>query len=201
MAVSRPSVSSQHYFQTSARAPLGPSLSFVRLGILLTGISCYAPYDFNAWPGSASVLLGPLGGGKKKSWKGERKTICSPMALRRLLLSAIVASAECGCIHTGQTRNLQEDDFDDHVAKSDHLITFVEFSSPWCIWAHPNTGGHGDCATMRQAWDKLGEKVIKMNAAVFSSASAHAILCEPPVWSSTIRRDPLALRRSTAAAS
>jgi len=81
------------------------------------------------------------------------------MSLRLpLLLAAFAATARAGCVHSGQTRNLHEDDFDDHVAKSDHLITFVEFSSPWCIWAHPNTGGHGDCATMRQAWDKLGEK-------------------------------------------
>ena len=77
---------------------------------------------------------------------------------RLLLLGATIAFAHAGCIHTGRTRNLVEETFDDHVAKSDHLLTFVEFSSPWCIWAHPNTGGHGDCATMRQAWDKLGEK-------------------------------------------
>ena len=30
------------------------------------------------------------------------------------------------------------------------------FSSPWCIWANPNQNGHGDCATVRKAWDKLG---------------------------------------------
>ena len=79
-------------------------------------------------------------------------------AVQVFLLLALAASIRAGCIHSGQTRNLVEETFDDHVAKSDHLITFVEFSSPWCIWAHPNTNGHGDCAEMRQAWDKLGGK-------------------------------------------
>lgn len=41
---------------------------------------------------------------------------------------------------------------------SDALLTFVEFSSPWCIWAIPDQNGHGDCAAMRQSWDELEEK-------------------------------------------
>jgi len=72
-----------------------------------------------------------------------------------LLLQLAVHSAHAGCIHIGKSLHLDEESFDDYVFKSDHLVTLVEFSSPWCIWAHPNTGGHGDCATMRQAWDKL----------------------------------------------
>ena len=43
-------------------------------------------------------------------------------------------------LYSGQSRNLHEDDFDDYIFKSDHLIVLVEFSSPWCIWAHPNSG-------------------------------------------------------------
>jgi hypothetical protein len=50
---------------------------------------------------------------------------------RRLLLAAAVAvwlpaRVTGGCIHIGQTRHLDEEEFDEHIAKSDHLITFVE---------------------------------------------------------------------------
>ena len=65
--------------------------------------------------------------------------------------------ASAGCVHMGTSLMLDEDDFEDKVVKSDALITFVEFSSPWCIWAIPNSGGHGDCAQMRKAWDKLAD--------------------------------------------
>jgi hypothetical protein len=49
---------------------------------------------------------------------------------RRLLLAAAVAvwlpaRVTGGCIHMGQTV-LDEEEFDEHIAKSDHLITFVE---------------------------------------------------------------------------
>ena len=74
-----------------------------------------------------------------------------------LLLGCLAAIASAGCIHTGTSLMLDEDDFEDKVVKSDALITFVEFSSPWCIWAIPNSNGHGDCATMRKDWDRLAD--------------------------------------------
>jgi len=84
-----------------------------------------------------------------------------PSARTAFALLAAAVSPQLGgtgCIHIGTTLLLDEDSFDDHVMKSDYLLTFVEFSSPWCIWAHPNTNGHGDCAAMRKAWDKLGDE-------------------------------------------
>jgi len=83
-----------------------------------------------------------------------------PCAMRLsllLLLGCLAAIASAGCIHTGTSLMLDEDDFEDKVVKSDALITFVEFSSPWCIWAIPNSNGHGDCATMRKDWDRLAD--------------------------------------------
>ena len=74
-----------------------------------------------------------------------------------LVAACAVSTVHAGCVHTGKSLNLDEDSFDDEVLKGDHLLTFVEFSSPWCIWANPNTGGHGDCATMRKAWDGLAK--------------------------------------------
>ena len=77
-----------------------------------------------------------------------------------LLASVLVGRAHAGCVHTGTSLMLNEDDFEDQVVKSDALITFVEFSSPWCIWAHPNQGGHGDCATADRAVAHLGMRIV-----------------------------------------
>ena len=104
-----------------------------------------------------------------------------------LLLLCALHTARAGCIHTGKTYNLEEDTFDDFVFKSDHLITFVEFSSPWCIWAHPNTNGHGDCATMRDAWDELGATYNFSHAVSIAEVDCSRFVTHPPEPDGTIR--------------
>ena len=79
-------------------------------------------------------------------------------ALHLVGLAAAAGLAAGGCQQIGTSLHLTEDNFADEVLKSDALVTFVEFSSPWCIWAIPDQNGHGDCAAMRQSWDELEEK-------------------------------------------
>lgn len=67
------------------------------------------------------------------------------------------------------------------------LVTFVEFSSPWCIWAHPNTNGHGDCATMRVAWDKLGETYNFSHAISVAEVDCSRFVTHPPDEDGTMR--------------
>ena len=70
-----------------------------------------------------------------------RDALLTRRALYSLLSLALLTDlVYSGCIYSGQSRNLHEDDFDDYIFKSDHLIVLVEFSSPWCIWAHSNSG-------------------------------------------------------------
>ena len=104
-----------------------------------------------------------------------------------LIAAVSLYSASAGCVHTGKTYNLDEETFDDFVFKSDHLITFVEFSSPWCIWAHPNTNGHGDCATMRDAWDQLGETYNVSHAVSVAEVDCSRWVHHPAEEDGTIR--------------
>lgn len=106
---------------------------------------------------------------------------------RLLCVAAVLHFASAGCVHTGKTYNLDEDSFDDFVFKSDHLVTFVEFSSPWCIWAHPNQNGHGDCATMRDAWDQLGETYNSSHAVSVAEVDCSRFVTHPPEPDGTIR--------------
>lgn len=81
----------------------------------------------------------------------------SPL-LRLLALASALSVAHGGCQNVGTSLHLNEENFEAEVIKSDALFTFVEFSSPWCIWAIPGAGGHGNCKEMRQTWDELAEK-------------------------------------------
>lgn len=93
---------------------------------------------------------------------------------------AHIGAASAGCVHTGTSLMLDEDDFEDKVVKSDALITFVEFSSPWCIWAIPNANGHGDCATMRKAWDKLATTYRERDLVEIAEVDCSRFVHHPP---------------------
>ncbi len=105
-------------------------------------------------------------------------------AVRHLLLAVLLLcaarTAYTGCVHTGTSLMLDEDDFEDKIVKSDALISFVEFSSPWCIWAIPNTNGHGDCATMRKAWDKLADTYRERDLVEIAEVDCSRFVHYPP---------------------
>lgn len=75
------------------------------------------------------------------------------MPLRLTLLVLLAAGCDGGCMHTGTTAHLTELNWNEEVELGSHLIAFVEFSSPWCIYS-----GTHSCDDMTQAWIELGEE-------------------------------------------
>jgi len=58
-----------------------------------------------------------------------------------------------GCEHTNVSLHLTELNWVEEVENNDKLITYVEFSAPWCRWS-----GTHSCDDMAAAWEELANK-------------------------------------------